>query len=242
MSSWRAYAKSKPQNTTANTNLLNRWHQRSVKRRPFRNVYDILEEARELRYFRNGLVVRASDDLDKPLLHMSCHEFTDNNNVIRELVSISIIHRSPNSEPKWTNLTSIRWEEDDTIQELMTKMYRGCVQANLHAEDINFDTALLNLQASWRVMVEARRQPMDSSHRLNGRLVLRINDEWVLTDDGLEAVEFSRRYPWTYDRDWDGYYFKTDRLSYPGDCDIHMWVQAEFYAEHLRFFRDWSHT
>ena len=72
----------------------------------------------------------------------------------------------------------------DVGAELIAALHR----LNMSSDGFRFGHALKRLTASLQLMREARDAPTGSPKRLKGRLRLMINDDWVLTDEGLEAT------------------------------------------------------
>ena len=69
-------------------------------------------------------------------------------------------------------------------------------RANLPSDKLSLERCVLHMQESHRLMVEARQAPEGSSKRLNGKLMLLINDEWAFTDAGLEGTQSDNFFRW----------------------------------------------
>jgi hypothetical protein len=89
--------------------------------------------------------------------------------------------------------TIVLWD-DESAGEIAGRLEASLERLNLPPDKFSFKYALDRLVRSVDVMRQARGAGSDSPLRLEGRLRLFINDEWILTDWGLEAVSTSDRF------------------------------------------------
>ena len=83
----------------------------------------------------------------------------------------------------------ILWPEDTPPSEIARKLLERLMAGNsAFYQDFNLAYALDMLRRSIRVGATARQQPYGSPRRLRGKLIILINDDWVLTDHGLESI------------------------------------------------------
>ena len=207
----------------------------------FRNIYNLLEEADKLQYFANGLLVKAGGDAAQPLLHIFRYSYKEPDQPRTEIVYFTVV---PFDERSGTYSeaegAAIGWTEEGSIQDVVRRTIRAYVRLNLPYGDLSLETALSNLRDSYRLMDEARQEPQGSNRRLEGSLLFRMNEEWVLTDVGLEAVRLDRTYRWIYDHRMELQYIDLDRAVRSDDADMLMWLEAEEYGRKLRFNDDWE--
>ena len=81
--------------------------------------------------------------------------------------------------------------------------------------------------------MEARNAASDSVQRLKGKLMFLINDEWVVTDAGLETTESDYCYRW-YENPPHGDYIDLHNEPGPPNCQQTLWEEARYYALRLR--------
>ena len=79
-------------------------------------------------------------------------------------------------------------------------------------------------------MVEARQAPEGSRKRLNGKLMLLINDEWALTSAGLEGIESDHFFQWELTTGPRLYIPLNEDGECPSGCQDHLWEEAKYYA------------
>ena len=94
--------------------------------------------------------------------------------------------------------------------------------------EFSFEYALGRTIESIEIMFESRTAPHDSPYKLKGSLTVLINDEWVLTSRGLEAVHL----PITFDVD------ELSEMSSDSECpqgaSTELWREALHYATRRR--------
>lgn len=86
---------------------------------------------------------------------------------------------------------------------------------------------------SHRLMVEARQAAEGSGKRLKGRLRLLINDEWALTDAGLEGTKSDLLYPWRSIGRYGENLERAGDFQCPPNCQEGLWDEAKTYAGRL---------
>ena len=84
--------------------------------------------------------------------------------------------------------STVMWIYDDTAAEIGDQLEAGLERTNVPTNGFSFTYALTQLTRSVETMRTARTAPSDSPFRLQGQLQLLINDDWVLTTTGVEAI------------------------------------------------------
>ncbi len=71
--------------------------------------------------------------------------------------------------------------------EAAVRFWDACQSKDVLIEDINLAAVFQALAASYGAMIEARSSLPDTPQKLHGQLKLPVNDEWAITDAGLES-------------------------------------------------------
>jgi hypothetical protein len=162
-----------------------------------RKVVELLRGAADsnLLAVEHGIRVRTSDDRDCPILHLLVADFGHGESLIVldfEPIRFSGYHHEGMPVPERT-ATSVLWD-DESAGEIAGQLEASLERLNIPPDKFRFKYALDRLVHSIDIMRAARTAGSDSALRLEGRLTLLINDEWILTDWGLESVSSSTRY------------------------------------------------
>ena len=82
-------------------------------------------------------------------------------------------------------------------------------------------------------MIAARQEDRSSTNRISGRLVFLVNNEWALTDRGLEGVKSA--YVLAPGRNVSGRWVGVDikESACPMNCDPDLWNEAQYYMSRL---------
>lgn len=112
------------------------------------------------------------------------------------------------------------WEIGQTIEQAWNACLDACEREAVPTSDIDLATAFGSLASSYGAMIEARRRDLDDPARLRGRLRILVNDEWAITDVGLESRITDFHLPW----------YPNETYSCPGDHDAALWEEALLWA------------
>ena len=96
--------------------------------------------------------------------------------------------------PRGTDST-VMWIHDETAAEVASGLEAGLERTNTPANGFSFSYALTQLATSIEIMRVARAAPADDPRRLQGKLILLVNDDWVITTAGLESLSTPNRFP-----------------------------------------------
>ena len=129
------------------------------------------------------------------------------------------------------------WRPSETFEDAYRRFHEQCERSNVSADAIDFAAAFASLADSYGLMVNSRNSDEEAALRLARWLTLRVNDEWVVTDNGrrhlLEELLSNHVYhSWPLAADGG-----TDGGPCPPGYDPALWEDALFYAQ--RFL---SHT
>ena len=165
------------------------------------NLIDLLEQASQQSLFAESFFIKTSEVLGQPLFQVSHGIYTVDPEVIR-MLSWDILAEVESYTGARTYESieepGVRWLDNVDFAEFVREVYSVFTRANLPSDSLSLENSILHLQESHRLMVEARQAPEGSSTRLNGKLVLLINNEWALTDAGLEGVLSNHLFPWMW--------------------------------------------
>ena len=90
--------------------------------------------------------------------------------------------------------TIVLWD-DEPAGEIAGMLEAALERLNVPPERFSFRFALERLVHSVDLMRRARAAPSGSPLRLDGRLIILINDEWAYTDVGLESTTSATTFP-----------------------------------------------
>ena len=78
------------------------------------------------------------------------------------------------------------WSPTQTLTEAWNVFLNACDREGVPATSIDLVIVFEALAASYEAMIDSRRSP-SGPRKLQGRLILLVNDEWAITDAGLES-------------------------------------------------------
>ena len=200
------------------------------------NVNSLLDHAYELELFAKTLLIKSSDELGQPLFETSQRTYETETETVQAIsfgiVALTLSDRLP-ERYSWLD-HEIHWTSDADLGEFISEVYSVLTRANVPHDRFSLQTLISNLQGSHRLMIEARKAPQGSGKRLDGKLMLLINDEWVVTDAGLEATQFDLLYRWIRNPSYGNYLTDFSDRSCPPNCQQTLWDEARYYAKRLR--------
>ena len=79
------------------------------------------------------------------------------------------------------------WSPTQTMTEAWNAFLDACGREGVPATSIDLVTVFEALAASYEAMIDSRRSPPGDPRKIQGRLILLVNDEWAITDAGLES-------------------------------------------------------
>ena len=202
----------------------------------FASINGLLDHASELELFAKTFFVKSSDELGQPLLETSQRTYETRTEIIEAIRFgiVALTHSDLDTEHYAPLNHEVHWLSDADLEEFISSVYSGLTRANVPHDKFSLRTLISNLQESHRLMMEARKASQGSGKRLCGKLMLLINDEWVVTDAGLEATELGRLYRWYENPPHSNYIIDLYNAECPPKCQQTLWEEAKFYAERLR--------
>ena len=201
----------------------------------FTSLNELLDHASEQGLFSESMFIKTSDDLGQPLFQVSqdiyntiplTHMMSFEILVLTEIDHIWLIYSKIEGG-------TVQWVEGNSFEEFVREVYAVFARANLPHDKLSLQKSVTDLQESHRLMVEARQAAEGSSKRLNGRLRLLINDEWALTDAGLEGTKSDLLYPWRSIGRYGENLERPGDFQCPPNCQERLWGEAKTYAGRL---------
>ena len=204
----------------------------------FASVNGLLDHASKLRLFAETFLVKFSTEPGQPLFDTSQRTYktkTKTETIQAICFGIVALTHSDFESEHYSQLNhTVHWTSDSDVEEFIGRVYSGLTRANAPLDKFSLETLILNLQESHRFMMAARKAPLGSGKRLSGKLMLLINDEWVVTDAGLEATQLGRLYRWCENPPHGNYIIDLYDATCPPNCQQALWEEAGYYASRLR--------
>ena len=200
----------------------------------FESVAEMLNLAYDKRLFKRRVFIKTGDQLGQPLFAVSGSVSPEDQEVFdTRRCSLSIYHlevtRYEREQFDEVQGGTISWSAGTDIRRTVGEILNTYERLNLPYDTLSLQTFFNHLQESYESMVAARSAPQDSHKRLKGRLIFYINEEWTLTEEGLESTQSDRVFEYGYSEygEWvvDGV---SDSQCPPGHT-AHLWDEAQFY-------------
>ena len=150
----------------------------------FSNVAELLFVAYKEGLFTEEMFVKTSTERGQPLLEI---ETVDTQRIgfrIHALASSSF----QGTQFKLMSEGTTVWDEGGGPDTIIGRIVSAYKILTLPHDKLSLEMSFAQLNHSYRIMYAARQEPADSAKRLRGRLTFLVNDEWVLTDIGLEST------------------------------------------------------
>ena len=164
-----------------------------------RTIGTLLRDAAEDGLLAESIRVRTGPDPDCPILWVLVVVSPGQNMMYLDFQEIRVSGQRidgvpvPDGSP-----TMVVWIESDAIADVVAELEKSLERSNQALDGFKMSYAVDRLTRSVEVMRAARAAPRGSPLRLEGRLRLLVNDDWVLTDWGLESVTTSDGYKAEY--------------------------------------------
>ena len=191
------------------------------------NLIESLDHASKQGLFAESIFIKTSDDLGQPLFQVSRGIDSIEPEVI-SMLSFDIFAGGATYEE--LEGATVRWLDGTGFEGFVREVYSAFTRANLPLDKLSLERCVLHIQESHRLMVEARQAPEGSRKRLNGKLMLLINDEWALTSAGLEGIESDHFFQWELTTGPRLYIPLNEDGECPSGCQDHLWEEAKYYA------------
>ena len=198
-----------------------------VRERPdFDTTWELLTDADNRNLFSEDFKVRSGGNReilmeiaisDWPRIMDELMEPTPLDKFYIDIFAVSATEEAP--------VVASRWWRSESIDEAVVRFWDACQSKEVLTEEIDLAAVFQELTASYGAMIEARRSLPDTPQKLHGQLRLLVNDEWAITDAGLE----SRLNSYCLESFGEG----GEGENRPDGHDANLWDEAIFYAHLL---------
>lgn len=127
------------------------------------------------------------------------------------------------------------WDDGEGLDIIVGQIVSAYKILTLPPDQLSLEVSFAQLKHGYRVMYASRQEPADSVKRLNGRLRFLINDEWALTDIGLESTVSDTLF--NYQKGLLGTREGIDiyNAPCPQGCDPGLWEEAQYYMQTMHW-------
>ena len=197
----------------------------------FSNVAELLDVAYAEGLFTEEVFLKTSAERGRPLLEVQT--------VNAQRIGFSI-HAPADSSSRGTQFELMAegttvWDADEGPDVVIGKIVRAYKILRLSYNRLSLGTAFAQLKHSYRIMYAARQEPADSVKSLAGRLVFLVNDEWALTDIGLESIVSGTVFKYRKGILGTREGIDIDDTPCPPGCDPVLWEEAQYYMERMHW-------
>ena len=197
----------------------------------FSNVAELLDVAYTEGLFTEGVILKTSMERGQPLLEVKM--------VSSQRIAFSI-HAPSDSQFRGTQFELMAegttvWDEGEVRNIIIGEIVSAYKKLKLPHDKLSLETSFAQLKHSYRIMYATNQEPADSVKRLTGRLMFLVNDEWVLTDVGLESTGSEIVFPpsKTIMGTADGIHIANTPC--PTGCDPALWEEAQYYMQRMHW-------
>ena len=192
----------------------------------FDSTWELLAEADKRNLFSEDFKVRSGGNReilmeiaisDWPRIMDELMEPIQMGQVYIDILAVSAIEEA--------HVVATQWWSGESFDDAVNRFWDECQSKEVLTEDIDLAAVFQSLAASYGAMIEARRSLPDAPQKLHGQLRLLVNDEWAITDAGLE----SRLSNYCLESFGEG----GEGENRPDGHDANLWDEAVFYAHLL---------
>ena len=127
------------------------------------------------------------------------------------------------------------WDEGERRDIIIGRIVRACKILTVPHNELSLEVSFAQLKQSYRTMYAARQEPADSDKKLNGRLTFLINDEWILTDVGLESTVSGALFKYRKGIMGTREGIDIGDTPCPPGCDPVLWEEAQYYMQTMHW-------
>lgn len=206
----------------------------------FANVEALLMHAYHQGFFDERVLVKTNTELGKPLLEIS--PFSVN----REDQFESPVHQvffrvfgQVSSLRNHVQLGPIEqgiavWNDGEDLQRVIGRIIGIYKRSRLPEEELDPRLVFSHLIDSFRLMSGSLLDPRPEARRPTGKLVFYINDEWALTDIGLESTKSEITFTPKRNQYVEWVAIDLADTLCPPDCHDDQWNEARAYMDSMK--------
>lgn len=178
--------------------------------------------------------VRATDVAEGPELYLHVHEHESGPQLLIDFGSVFLGSRAPSEwhpfdDPLDASPSGLSWSPAMSVSELLDKLESRWRRLNVVAGgQFSFAHALEMLAFSLESAFAARWPDPAGAPRLDGTLVVLVNDEWAVSTRGLCSLDGEHRFGFRE--------LPSAGSECPTGCDEQLWDDAVAYVGHHDYF------
>ena len=206
----------------------------------FANIEAMLMHAYHQGFFDERVLVKTNTELGKPLLEISPFSVNREDQLVapmhqiffRVFSQVSSLHNHVQLGPIDQGI--VVWNDGEEVQQIIGKIIGIYTRTRLPEDELDSNLVFSNLIDSFRLMSGTLRDTESETRRPTGKLVFYINEEWALTDIGLESTRSQNIF--TPKRNEYGERVEIDIADTPRppDCDDDQWNEAKAYMDNMK--------
>ena len=200
----------------------------------FASVAEMLNLAYDKRLFMQRVFIKTGDQLGQPLFAVSGSVSPEHEEVFdTRRFSLAIYHLDKElyEREQFDEVQggTVSWRAGTETRQMVGVILNTYERLNLPYDTLSLQTFFNHLQESYESMVAARSAPQDSHKRLKGRLIFYVNEEWTLTDLGLESTQSDLVFEFGYSDYSEWAVVGVGDYQCPPEHNVHLWDEAQFY-------------
>ena len=205
----------------------------------FANVEAMLMHAYHQGFFRERLMVKTNTERGKPLLEISPFSVNREDQLMpmgpqvhfRVLSYVSSYNNRVELGPIDDGTTI--WQDGEDLQQIVGRIIGIYKRSRLPENELDFNLVFSHMIESFHLMTGTLQDPRQSTRTPRGKLALLINQEWALTDIGLEGITSDNIFtPGRKDGRWVA--IDVSETPCPPDCDNDLWNEAKAYMDSMK--------
>ena len=206
----------------------------------FANIEAMLMHAYHQGFFDERVLVKTNTELGKPLLEISPFSVNREDQLVapmhqvffRVFSQVLSLHNHVQFGPIDQGIAV--WNDGEDVQQIIGKIIGIYKRSRLPEDELDSNLVFSHLIDSFGLMSSTLQDVKPETRRPTGKLVFYINEEWALTDIGLESTRSENIF--IPKRNQYGEWVAIDIADTlcPPDCDNDQWHEASVYMENMK--------
>ena len=204
----------------------------------YSDLESLLKTAADRGFFSGRLLIRTGDVRESPLIEIFYDQMEPepfSTNFPRIILKIHTL--------RWLDGYGLEFletpggdvvlESKDTLEDITEKIVLAYNRIGSPIAQNTIAYLFEHLTSSFRLMAGARQDSTERKSRILGKLFFMINEEWVLTDRGLESTLLDRIFGPEYDDYEQPYGINIANVPCPLECNADLWDETQWYVLRL---------